>query len=225
MPVVARDPSAVLIAVPANCKTRHLGAGTPVFIGLHGGAEGIRTPDPLDAKGHSASVPVASSSMVSVSFPCTAGVQSSGVTSSHLVMAGVAGSVRGQMGVKRAHDDVVGIVATAWQSALYSAPPRRFKSWRGHNWRGHNQVWSGRRRACGFTVSLVRAPHLPYLLGYGGLDGSIRVRHPAYFPRTFVRRLHPTAPGSAPTRPSRRCGAVGLYPMEWHQQARPTRGI
>jgi hypothetical protein len=68
---------------------------------LLGGAEGIRTPDPLDAKGHFTSVPVASSSMVSPGFPYTAGVQSSVVTSCHLVTARVEGSVRGQMRVKR----------------------------------------------------------------------------------------------------------------------------
>jgi hypothetical protein len=69
---------------------------------LRCGAEGIRTPDPLDAKGHLPSVPVASSSMVSACFPYTARLQSSRVTSCHLVIARVKESVRGQMRVKPA---------------------------------------------------------------------------------------------------------------------------
>jgi hypothetical protein len=40
------------------------------------GAEEIRTPDPLDAKGHLTSVHDASYRTVSASFPYTAGVQS-----------------------------------------------------------------------------------------------------------------------------------------------------
>jgi hypothetical protein len=77
------------------------------------GAEGIRTPDPLDAKGHFTSVPVVSSSMVSACFPYTARVQSSRATSCHLVMARIERFVRGQMRVKRTHDDLVGVIAMA----------------------------------------------------------------------------------------------------------------
>jgi hypothetical protein len=68
-------------------------------IGFGGGAEGIRTPDPLDAKGDLASVPVASSSRESACFPYTARVQSFCTAPCHLVMTEVGGSVRGQMGV------------------------------------------------------------------------------------------------------------------------------
>jgi len=72
------------------------------------GAEGIRTPDPLDAKGHFTSVRVVSSSLVPPCFPYTARVQSFRVTSWHLVMAGVEASGRGQMRVNvqglTAHD-------------------------------------------------------------------------------------------------------------------------
>jgi hypothetical protein len=63
------------------------------------GAEGIRTPDPLDAKGHFTSVPVVSYFTVSASFPHTAWVQPFRVGSCHLLMAGVEVSVRGQMRV------------------------------------------------------------------------------------------------------------------------------
>jgi hypothetical protein len=76
------------------------------------GAEGIRTPDPLDAKGHFTSVPVASSSMVSPCSPYTAGVQLSLVTSCHLVLARVEGSVRGQMRVNTVYDDLAGRAAS-----------------------------------------------------------------------------------------------------------------
>jgi hypothetical protein len=72
---------------------------TGEICGAEGGAQEIRTPDPLDAKGHFTSVPVVSYFTVSARFPYTAGVQPFRVGSCHLLMAGVEVSVRGQMRV------------------------------------------------------------------------------------------------------------------------------
>ena len=67
--------------------------------GFSCGAEGIRTPDPLDAKGHISSVHVVLCLTVLASFPYTARIQSSRVISCHVIVARVSGSVRGQIGV------------------------------------------------------------------------------------------------------------------------------
>src|SRR5664279_4571426 len=95
--LVGRPSSArAAVAVLSSCISASATARKPPYLqGFVSGAEGIRTPDPLDAKGDLTSVPVVSSSMVSACFPYTAGVQSPRATCCHLVLAGVEGSVRG----------------------------------------------------------------------------------------------------------------------------------